>query len=275
MKTSTSLILGLVLAMLIVQSCEEKPVDIPEFELGDSKRVVLLEDLTGVSCPNCPKAAREVDRLSELLGDKIVSVGIHGDFLADPIAGKSKYDFRNEKAAELETFHAPFIGKPSGVINRVKFEGESFIPVDFVENWQGYIEKELAKEQTVAIALEHNYDETSRLLNLEVRVTPLKDEQGEFNISVFVLENGIVDYQKDLTTTIADFEHNHVLRDMLTKAAGDPLSTDFVAQSSISKSYSYTIPTDFKAEKMEFVVSVHRNNPEDKTVIQSGKVKLK
>lgn len=129
--------------------CSEEPIMIPEFEVPVTNRVVLIEDLTGVRCPNCPKGAKAIENIISNLEGKVVAVGIHGTFLTKPIEGNvaSKYDFRNPKSIELEEYLKPFLGKPSVQINRRFFEGELYTSVDFIDQWQSYVEQELNRPQ--------------------------------------------------------------------------------------------------------------------------------
>ena len=99
------------LAAVLWSSCTEEGVMIPPFEEPDSKRVVLLEDLTGVQCPNCPKGAAAIEDILTKLPNNVVAVGVHGTFLTKPLP-ESKYDFRNPKSIALEEFLKPFWVSP-------------------------------------------------------------------------------------------------------------------------------------------------------------------
>lgn len=258
---------------LLIWSCEEIPVIIPDYSPPETGKTVLIEDLTGVRCPNCPRGAAALENILAKYEGKVFAIAIHGIQLVTPLP-QSKYDFRNQFAADLEKFHQPFLGKPSALINRKKFDNQSFIPVDVVDLWLGYTEQELALPQEVQIDVDYNYNSDTRQLKLLVGVSPLKNAIGEFKISVFLTESHIIDYQETSGAILSNFEHNHVLRHMLTRFDGDALSDQLKTSEVINRNYTYTIPEEFIAENMEVIVAVHKADPDDKTVIQTAGIKI-
>ena len=124
------------------------------------------------------------------------------------------------------------------------------------------------------LAIYKTYDATSRQLSITVNATPLIDETGTYKISVYLTESGIVDLQENQGTIIEDYEHNHVLRDMLTSATGDDIATSLVKNKLLTRTYAYTVPATFNAAKMEIVAMVSRNTGDDKSVLQAAGVKV-
>lgn len=269
----TYYLLLLALTAVLWTSCKEEGVMIPPFEEPDSKRVVLLEDLTGVQCPNCPKGAAAIEDILTRLPNNVVAVGIHGNFLTKPLP-ESKYDFRSAKSIALEEFLKPFLGKPSAHINRKYFQDELYVAVDATELWQSYVEKELKAQHVMDLAIVKTYDPATRQLSITANATPLINETGNFKISVYLTESGLIDLQENQGTIIEDYEHNHVLRDMLTAASGDDIASDLVKNKLLSRTYTYTIPAAFNAAKMEVVAMVSRNSGEDKSVLQAAAAKV-
>ncbi len=260
--------------VFVLGSCSETPIMIPEFVAPKTNRVVLIEDLTGVRCPNCPKGASAIKTINEKFPGNVVAIGIHGTFLTTPLP-ENKYDFRNPKSKELEEILKPFLGKPSAHINRRFFEGQDYQAVDAVELWQGFVEKELNKPEEMEIVLTKTYDEATRKIVVNVKATSLIDEVGLFKNSVYITESKIEDVQEDQGKIIENYEHEHVLRDMLTSAAGDDFTTNLTKNKVVSKEYSYTVPQNFKPENMEIVVMVARSNSDDKSVLQAQAIKIK
>lgn len=259
--------------LTLMWSCEEIPVVIPDYNPPETGKTVLIEDLTGVRCPNCPRGAAALENILAKYQGKVFALAIHGIQLVTPLP-QSKYDFRNQFAADLEKFHQPFLGKPSALINRKKFDNQSFIPVDVVDLWLGYTEQELALPQEVQIDVDYNYNSETRQLNVLVGVSPLKNVTGEFKISVFLTESHMIDYQETVGAILSDFEHNHVLRYMLTRFDGDALADQLKTSEVIIRNYTYTIPEEFIAENMEVIVAVHKADPDNKTVLQSAGIKI-
>ncbi len=258
--------------------CTETPIMIPEFNFCDSRRVVLIEDLTGVECPNCPKGTEALEDIANKCSKSVIAVvGIHGNFLTKPINKNgivSKYDFRSPKSIELEEYLKPYLGKPSVQINRRHFEGEDYTAVDFIEQWASYIDQELSKPVEVEIKVSKSYNANNRKLDLDFTGTSLITEQGNFKITVYLTESNIIDPQINSTEIIEEYEHKHVLRDMMTKATGDDFASNIVKGNNYNKQYSYTIPSEFIAENMEVVVMVSRDKTDDKSVLQAQAIKV-
>ena len=235
-------ILVLCLAVSLFGSCEEEMVMIPDFIIPDTGRVILVEELTGVNCPNCPSGAAQLENILTTFEGKVVAVGIHGDQLTQPVDG-SQFDFRTQESKELEDSFT-FFGKPSAVINRNRY-GEDRPFGLFVQQWNQAISEELDKPQTAEIAMTKTYDPESRELTLNVNVGALVDLTGNLHLTVLLTEDNIIDAQKDVSTIIPDYKHKHVLRTVLTSNTfGDLVSSGLSANESLSRSYSFTLPPE-------------------------------
>jgi hypothetical protein len=269
-----------VIAAITIYSCNEIMLNIEDPVIPESDRVVLIEELTGASCPNCPKGSAALENIIAKYPDKVAVVGIHGQFLAEPIKDKSKYDFRNDKAKELENWFRPWYGKPAATINRILTEDpQEPYAISSPDLWLAEVEKELLKPHQMNILLAVDYDESKRTIDLDVTVIPLVDLAGNYNISVYLTESNIIDAQKNVSVEIDDYEHKHVLMDMMTNATGDSFGSNLKANDVIKKKFpTYTLPVReglFIPEKMEVVVMVSKSNPGERDVIQAAFTKVK
>lgn len=258
---------------LLITSCESNVVLVPEFEAVVSERVVLLEEMTGVSCPNCPKGTAEIESIKALYGDQVIPIGIHGIFLSWPTK-ESHFDFRNEFSRLLEVNLAPGTSKPAALINRAIPEGQDNAVVQSSDLWGGYVEAQLKIPPKLSIEVELSYDSDTRNLTINAGIVAVETISSSLQISVMVLENNIVDAQEDLNEIIEDFHHNHVLRTMLTPYDGELLTTQFSSGDILNRAYEYVLPEEeglWKEEDMEVVVFVHEQNGE---VLQAGLKKL-
>jgi len=261
-------------------SCEEKAVIIPEFEPIDSGKVVYVEELTGVRCPNCPTGSARLESIRSLYPENVVIVGIHGIDLAKPL-DESKYDFRNEDAASLEVFLKPWLGKPSAYFNRERFE-----ELEAIEQWGHpgsggwitFVERELEKPQVMEVTIVKEYDPVTRILEVEVVVLPLEDLSGEFKLSIMLTEGGIIDAQDDQNAIIEDYEHNHVLRDVITNFNGDAFDNQLTKGQAKTKSYTYSIPDDgtglWNPDHIEIVAFIANTEGESEEVLQAAEAHL-
>lgn len=269
-----------VIAAITIYSCNEIMLNIEDPVIPESDRVVLIEELTGASCPNCPKGSAALENIIAKYPDKVAVVGIHGQFLAEPIKDKSKYDFRNDKAKELENWFRPWYGKPAATINRILTEDpQEPYAISSPDLWLAEVEKELLKPHQMNILLAVDYDESKRTIDLDVSVIPLVDLAGNYNISVYLTESDIIDAQSNGSEYVDDYEHKHVLMDMMTNATGDSFGSNLKANDVIKKKFpSYTLPVReglFNPEKMEVIVMVSKSDVGVRDVIQAAFTKVK
>lgn len=259
---------------LILVGCEEKPITIPEFVIPDSDRVVLIEEMTGVSCQGCPAGAVKIESLIQLFEDHVIAIGVHGSFLCEPIDGHSNFDFRFDQAKELEQSYF-FLGKPSVIINRQQFDDQDFIGITNPDTWQSYVEQELQKPNYLTLLSSHTYDRDTRTIQVDIVGIPVLDLDGTFNISVMVLENHIVDAQKNGPDIQDNYEHNHVLRAILTERVyGDNFTQDLSVGDNITKSYTYTLPDDdgtWKDENIDIVAFISKKEANSEEILQAIK----
>ncbi len=263
--------------VFILFGCEEKPVVIPEFETIETGKVVLVEELTGVECPNCPAGSARLASVQLMFPKNMVLVAIHGIDLTKPLE-ESKYDFRNQDASDLEVFLKKFLGKPSAYFNRVRFDelGEDWGNA-FIGQWEGYIRRELEKEQVLSLSITKEYDFETRQLSITVGALPLKTMNGEFKLSVLLTESDIEDAQDDQFTVLEDYIHNHVLRDVITTFNGDFFANTLTENEVVSKKYTYTIPDEdglWVPTNLEIVAFVAKTDGESEEVLQAGQVHL-
>lgn len=260
-------------------ACEEKMVVIPEFDPPVTGKVVLAEELTGVSCPNCPAGSARLEGMLQSFPDNLIVVGIHGGFLSEPLS-ISKYDLRSEAGVHLDQFLKEYIGKPSAYFNRIKYEEWGQIwgnPVP--DQWQGYVEDELDRPQVLEISIAKSYNQETRVLDVTVGAVSLEDLEGEFKLTIMLTESGIVDAQDNVSEVIEEYEHNHVLRDIITNFEGDAFADKLVKDISVTKNYTYTIPVDAQGlwndDHIEVVAFIANTEGESEEVLQAAQTHLK
>lgn len=239
--------------------CNEEDIIVPRIETIETSRVVLVEDFTGVKCPNCPNAARKIVQLSDLYPGKVVSIAYHTQFLGDPITFpteyKSKYDFRTAAGDQLEQTLGYYIGKPAVTMNRKKYNEADEYLLGSVDGL-GNIETELNQKPVAEIKITNTYDSNSRVLKSSIVVNPLQDYTGQLKLTALIIESHIIDTQIDNTEYKLDYEHNHVFRQLLSDINGDLLNTQLRIGEPISKEYQFTLPAEagwWKAENCEVV----------------------
>ena len=279
MKSVKNIIALVCLYML--SACEEKPLVIPDFVPPTSGKVVLIEEFTGASCTGCPQGAAKVEELLNLLPNNVAAVAIHGAFLSEPIANKSKYDFRNEDAAVLEQEPSFALqSKPAAMIDRSEVVPGQPIIKDSPPSWGTFVEELLKEDQELELSIDAIVD--NGVLEVTVFGTALTDLPGNYNLGVYVTQSHIIDYQKTTGSTIPGFEFNHFLRKSLTNVPyGNVIDSDLLIGDSFERNFTFTLPTDldpmipeWKVEDLEVVAYVSRDGGTVAPIIQAAKKKL-
>ena len=83
---------------------------------------ILIEDLTGVNCKNCPSAAKKLSDLIAANPGRIVGIAVHtpNHTFGGPFSG-SKEDYRNFFDTNIFAMIGNPGSLPQGCIDRVKF----------------------------------------------------------------------------------------------------------------------------------------------------------
>ena len=227
---------------LFFYSCcgDEIPVVIPEFVVPETEKVVLIEELTGVNCINCPDGATTLNNIEKQYPGKIAVIAIHAGDLSEPFEN-SKYDLRCEDGINIEKGWT-YLGKPAAAIDRVIFE-DGEVPVSGYSSWQAYIQNQLDEENIINIEATTNFDTLSRTGKLIISITPLKDLIGKFKLYAALTEDHIVDLQIRKNGSIDEnYEFENVLRDMITPFDGFEISNNLYKNTVVSNTYDFSLP---------------------------------
>ena len=259
---------------ILFSSCEEKEVIIPKWEAPTGNKVVLVEELTGVRCTNCPTGNKKLQGLEEQYGDKLIVVGIHGSQLTQPVKD-GDYDLKNEFSIAIEDYLQPFVGKPAAGIDRIAFESPDFA-ISGYDLWPGYIEKAFKKEALIDLTLHSTWNEDTRAINLMVTLSPQKaDLPGVYKLSVMLVESEITTDQKGPSGLIEGYVHHNVLRTMLTNFDGDEVGISKDQYGITEQQYTHTLADEdgtWIADHMDIVVFI--TDKESKEIIQAKKIKV-
>lgn len=272
----------LLLVVLAATSCREiPPVVTPaqptdtetESPVSEQKRQVLLEEFSGVRCVNCPAGSDAIRVLLDIYGPQLVPVNIHTGFFADPYP-ESRYDFQLPAGKALLDYLGQPLGFPTAVVNRKLFPGEEGLQLT-QRDWAGYIAEELTQPPRVKMEILRNYEAVTRRLDITVNLYPQEDLSAEpLRLSVLLTENGIKDFQLTPEGKKGDYEHVHVLRELLTDTRGDQLSGPVLQSGEISREFSIVLPENWQAEQCEIVTFVHLDDGATKDVLQAHRTSV-
>ncbi len=266
--------IAILAAAMAFAACEEKPIVIPALEVGERK--ILVEELTGIRCQNCPQGTEELQSLAPTLGDKLIVVALHAAASFDQPFAESKYDFRSAdcRAVTDYLYVNGDPGAPAASIDRQKLD--VFTGMFVHRPWKGSINARAAVAPNIGLFLNNEYNATSRELTITTNVSPDEPLTGEIRLSVYITEDSIVDVQQKGTVRVPDYVHRHVFRDAVSAPTGDDISGAIGENKPFSKSYTVTLPAEWNAKHCSVVAFIHRHGDVDsRQVLQAEEEHVK
>ncbi|MBW7940969.1 MAG: Omp28-related outer membrane protein, partial [Candidatus Kuenenia stuttgartiensis] len=95
------------------------------------------------------------------------------------------------------------------------------------------------------------------------------------NYTVGIIEDSIIDAQKDGLEIIKEYVHKHVLRDIITPIYGTPVPEKvkpFIPGKVYEHSIRYTLDSSWKASRSSFIVFLHNSDGGNKEVLQAEEI---
>ena len=271
MKRITTLLILLIGGIFFFAACEI--VDPPYLENpggGDTSQYtkrVLIEDYTGHSCPNCPKAAETADQLKKIYGDQLVVMAVHAGYFATPVPSDPLFaqDFRTQAGNEWNDFFG-IDEYPNGLVNRVATE--SGVYATPYGNWGAVVEAELQKQTEAVITIHSDFDEGTRTFSTSISTEFLVPQDKTHNLIVCITQDSIVGGQKFPTSIDENYVFMGVMRGTLNGTWGEDVSegNPIVVGEKYEKSYSIKFPDEWIAKNCHVLAFVY--NSETKTILQ-------
>jgi len=278
------IVLGLI---FLIGACDEVPPAIDfTIPLTDTSYVestlptkqqknVLIEEFSGVTCVNCPSGNAFVEELVDRYDGRVITATLHAGSFATPL-NISNEDFEIAETAQIDATLG-VVGYPAAAVDRIQFSGDGIPMNSPYSNWEAATEEQLKKSTPVNIELTSEYDAKENYLKVRTKMTYTEDIQDNHNLSIYLLESKIIDPQLSVDAPgglIKDYEHNHVVRDMLTSSSGVPVhSSSIVEGLTIIKEYEINLSVNWNVDNCELVAFVHKTGT-DKEIIQSVKNKI-
>ncbi len=248
---------------------------------------VLIEDFTGVKCPNCPRAQGVAKKLMSDYPGRVFVMAMHpGKGLLATLTSpfkkpgddhNSKYDFRTEEAADLLTMLGGTSQLPIGSINRTLFSpSESAILIND-NKWPGKTSEKLLTTSIVNIdtfGTKGVYYVDANTIRINVKLTYTSASTDSQFVSIAIIEDSLIDCQEDGAMVNEIYLHNHILRRMITPTTGSQLKASIVPGRVFEKTYDYQFAPNetWNRQNLKLVVFVHNGtNGANKFVVQQVK----
>lgn len=241
---------------------------------GEKVRKIILEEFTGHICVNCPEATFLASDLKQVFGEQLILLSIHAGDLATPGNTPYEAEYRTPGGTAIYNFFQP-VGVPTGMVNRTSYGGGTVL---FKDSWEPAIQELIDLPPDVYIEIENTYNENTRNLEIHVHAEFLADLTIKCNLSVFIIESGIVSAQKNDKASIGptpdwlDYEHMHMLRSSLNGAWGDELVDQPTAGTIMTKDYSLTLNTAWNASNCAIIALIL--NAETYEVLQAEEMHI-
>lgn len=195
-----------------------------EVEDRPLSRKVLLEEFTGQNCVNCPEAHAVIEKLEQQFGEELIVVSIHaGSFgISEKNAGLMQ--------EEGNTYAAKFNvdSYPSGVVDE-KGGATKY------QDWSANIRKDGYYPATMELDLKASLSSDGKKIDITTNLTSDNNVKG--NLQLWVVENGIVGYQRDGNDRRYDYVHNNVFRGCVNGLWGE----EFEITNSESQNFFNTV----------------------------------
>lgn len=279
------------LVSIIWVSCDEEPPPVrftdPEKPLLDTvyngiapapaPKMILLMDVTGVNCSNCPKAATLAKNLQSANPGRINILALFpvspGDALTKPWPG---YDTLVTPEAEgIVSNLGSLTGLPTGIIDQIKFGGSFFVPTP---SWAGSVTDRLTATSPVNIDLVSKWLTAENKARLEIKANYHSNlpPSAKHLIYIGVTEDNIVGKQANNDSASGysyKYKFMHVLRKLMTPVTGDTLKENPAPGKIFEKHYYISPRYNWKPDNLRAMVWIV--DAATKEILQSAEVKLK
>lgn len=232
---------------------EDRLIYVKPAEVG---RAVLIEDLTGQRCINCPDGTDIINGIIETYGeDNVIAVGIHSGPLG--FKGNAKrVGLMTDTGDEYYKYWAngTNLGQPSAIFNRKKGKG----PIDNYNNWAAEVGRIISEKANLSVDIANAYDAKTRTLTTKVGAFGVNGTVSG-KLQVWIVEDGIKAMQMMPDGSAnQDYIHNHVFRAAVNGTWGEEVTVK--EGETTSKDYSYVLPETWNAENISVVAFVYNDN---------------
>lgn len=228
---------------------------------AQTMKSALIEEYTGIHCPNCPDGHKVGTALRNLHPEDVFLVNIHASAYAVP--KPSEPDFRTDLGEFLNN-HFEVTFYPGAIVSRVANTADEF--VQGRSTWGASARNVTLTPSAVNLWSESSYNPDTRTLTLTVEGY-LTDDMADPRINAWLLQNEILGPQSGGQLGV-EYPHRHMLRARLNDSdLGDPISEAKKGEY-FSRTYTYILPESIKG------VPVNADNIELLSFVTDGETNV-
>lgn len=283
-------------AVLLFASCQEKgplidflpPAKDTSYTAAveaPQQRVVLIEEFTGVTCPQCPAGHRALKSILAANAGRVAIVGIQpiGNAQSRPFNKDgivTRRDNRTQAGTDIgSAIYGGVAALPQAGIDRMA-DGGAVSALFLRTDWSTRVDERKAMGTKANVSISTEFSSSTRQAAVTVKVAYTDAVSMQQRLTVAITENKVIDVQElgEAPGHEDDYDHEHVLRDILTTATGSSIlngMTTIPAGQVYERTFIYTVPPDFNPDNMNVVAYVSNNEPTNQDVVQAAEKTLK
>ncbi len=223
-------------------------------------KVAILEEFTGVRCPNCPPGHVIVSDLLTNLPGQFYVVAYHpnNSSYTPPYSGDEDF----QRAHPAAFYSTPYCGSsrfmPSAFINRREWSaGEK---ITSRSAWSNSVNSIITETSPMNVGVIANYDESTMMMSVTVEVyyTGLVNDANALYVTL--AENDLVTSQQSGAS--GSYTHKHTFRESLTAQWGDAISSTAPGLRTYTFTYDNST-TQYNMSNCEIVAFVENKTNEE------------
>lgn len=291
-------VLFAVLGGVAIIGCQEKApnivlekkavVDSPYFVSAipaTTPHMILVEEFTGQTCSNCPKAHDLLEKLKETYGNVIV-MGLykynHG--LTTPPVG-ALYDFRDSTATVIaDNIYNSIPQLPTAGVDRVPVSGSNKLGSG---DWETVIKSRVDMADSLNLSVSSSYNAADKEISVSADIVYTKTVTNPQNLSIAILEDSMIDKQDVPAFPPSGFPDDvdpaylftNVFRGTITAAPhGDPILPGTATKTpgtALKRTYIYKLKSNIVNPKNCRVVAYVTNNFAGGTIVKAAQTRMK
>jgi len=229
-------------------------------------KVVLIEELTGVRCPNCPDGHQEVETILANNPGRVLAVAVHTPFLGQPFPGEPS--LITQSGIDMESIFGGYDGKPASLIDRINYPGEQYRFLGLPQ-WVIRVNERMMETSLVNIDVSSTLSSNgnSGVISASMIYT---GAASDHRFGILLTENQVPTTQIVGSIEVEDYEQEHVLRRYITPVSGQALEASLEAGRVFEKEFAFDLEEGWNSDNMEVIIWVSDANG----IVHAAKSKL-